>query len=194
MSTSRRSSRRAGFSLLEILVVFTLLAVLIVVALGGVSEGAQMVNESLAIDTMRREAIQALQKIANDLKATDRGSVSVTAGTQMSVVKGTGWTSAGGQTWDSIPHVYSVSNGKLILTYVGTPQTLAHDVAVDGFLIVEDPAVLPLVPLNQTPLLPVTSNVTFMLTLQRQIGVNRDGSPHLVTVTANRTVFVRSDL
>lgn len=193
MSTSPRSSRRAGFSLLEILLVLALMSILFIAALGGVSEGAQTVNESLATDTMRREAIQALNKIASDLKATDRGSVSVTnAGTQMTLVKGTGWTSGGGQTWDPIPHVYSVSNGKLTLGYVGTPQTLAHD--VNSFLIVEDPTASPLVGLEVTPLPPTTSTITVMLTLQRQIGVHPDGSPHLATVTTNRTIFVRSDL
>jgi hypothetical protein len=158
-----------------------LLSTFMVLAMGSVSEGTQQVNEGLAADTLRREAIHALQLIAQDLKATDRGSVATAAG-QLTITKGTGWTSGGGQTWDSNSHVYRVINGRLMHTYAGLePQLLAADVL--AFTIT---------PNAESPL--ASTTVTLALTLRRQIGVEPDGSPHYVQVATTRSAFVRANL
>lgn len=72
MSTSARSEQ--GFTLLEAAVTLALMGVLVVAGLDAVSGGARVASEAAVADGMRREAVQALQRIEQVVRASERGS------------------------------------------------------------------------------------------------------------------------
>lgn len=184
-----RTSSRGGFTLLEVALAFVLLSTMTVLALGAMSGSTQQVNEAIAVDTLRREAVQALQRVAQDMRNAERGVV-FTATSELSLQKATGWA-AGAQQWDPAPYVYRLVAGELVVEHVAglEPEVLAHDVT--SFVVdpvdATTPGVLTLLGTN-------TANVTVTITLSKRIGVNADTSPRVVTVTETRTLFVRPNL
>ncbi|MCW8140382.1 MAG: hypothetical protein KIT58_15895 [Planctomycetota bacterium] len=180
MPTCRASEPRGGFTLLEVLIAFTLLAGMFAVALSTFSGSSQQLNQSLAIDQMQLEAARALNQLVTDLKATDRGHVAISAG-QVSVFRVSHWDAlSGAEEFEAAAFVYRVAGGELLHdhpVYTGRPRVLAR--GVTAFTVTPE----------QAPLTDET--ITVSLTLARQVGVGPDGTPQTRATTVSRTIFVR---
>lgn len=200
MSTSRASEararpRRAGFTLLEVVLSFTLLAGMFAIVMSTMAKSSDQVNETMITDQLRLEATHALQRMAQDLGATERGYVNYSS-TQLSIQKTSNWTAASGQEWDPVEYVYDVQvnartgRSELLCSHVGSPTVLAHDVT--AFSVTSDPPSA--TPTALALLDPNTPTLTVSITLSRQVGANADGSPRTVSVTSTRTIYVRPNL
>lgn len=178
MSISR-ASERGGFTLLEALIGATILAGLLAIGMQTLSGSTRQVSQSLMLDEMRMQANQALHKIAQDLKASERGAVAInSAGNELRLRRTDMNTSTWAQDYSAV-YVYSVSSGQLVVDFVGR-LTLASNVT--AFTVG---------PAGEDPL--TSDTVTLSLTLTRQVGV-KAGTPETLSVTATRQVYVRPNL
>ncbi len=183
---SRATARRAGFTLLEVIIASVLLAGVVALALGSITTSTDQLGDTLVIDKLRLQAGQALHKIAQDVRSADRGVI-FTSQDQLVLQKGTSYSS-GIQQW-SPTYTYSVIGGRLVVEHLGLRQTLAEDVTSFTVSLPPNPA-----PVALTLLDSGQPTIAVSLTLQRRTGIRPDGSPEVVTVTSQRTIFVRPSL